>query len=116
GWRPATGCATPAIDAAQPLAACRSGPEGLPVDHPDRRLRIARAGSDPDWRDSVQSIQILARQLDIERPDVLLQPIDAPRAGDRHDVLALCEDPGERQLRRRTALLARHRLHGIHEL
>src|SRR5262245_27367389 len=48
--------------------------------------------------------EVLGRQLDIERADVLLETLDAPSAGDRDDVVALREHPGERELRRGHAL------------
>src|ERR671930_2146723 len=43
--------------------------------------------------------EVLGGQLDVERADVLLETLDAPGAGDRDDVVALREHPGERELR-----------------
>src|SRR5205807_1630480 len=54
-------------------------------------------------------------ELHLERADVFLEVADPPRAGNRHDVLALREHPGKRQLRRRAVLLARQLPHLIDE-
>src|SRR5256885_15796863 len=51
--------------------------------------------------------EVLGVELHLERADVFLEVADPPRAGNRHDVLALREHPGKRQLRRRAVLLAR---------
>ena len=45
------------------------------------------------------------RQLDLGGGRVLLEVLDALRARDRHDVLALVQQPRERQLRRRAVEL-----------
>src|SRR5919197_4452927 len=44
--------------------------------------------------------EVRGGQLDVERADVLLETLDAARAGDRDDVVALREHPGESQMRR----------------
>src|SRR4051794_35844911 len=49
--------------------------------------------------------EVLARQLDVARRPVLLEVGDALRAWDRHDVVALRQDPGERELPGGDALL-----------
>ena len=52
-----------------------------------------------------QPVDIGRRELDRDRPDVLLQVGDAARARDRRDVLTLREDPGEGELGRSAAFV-----------
>src|SRR5689334_17173626 len=46
---------------------------------------------------------------------VLVEAFDAARAGDRHDVLAAMQQPGERELRGRAAACLRERGDRVHE-
>lgn len=50
-------------------------------------------------------LDLLLRDMHLERPDILLHILDPLRAGDRYDVVALRRQPRERQLARRAALL-----------
>ena len=50
-------------------------------------------------------LDLLLREMHLERPDILLHILDLLRAGDWYDVLTLCRQPRERQLARRAALL-----------
>ena len=53
---------------------------------------------------------IVRGQLHPQRADILVQPPRVPRARDRHHVRPLRQHPGQRELRRRAALLLRDRL------
>jgi hypothetical protein len=55
-------------------------------------------------RDLVDATQIDLAQMHVERVYVLLQVLAAFSAGDRDDIVALREHPGERELRGRAAL------------
>ena len=48
--------------------------------------------------------QIVRGQREVGRAEVLLQPVQLGRAGDRHDPRLLRQQPGERDLRRRRPL------------
>src|SRR5689334_22706202 len=54
--------------------------------------------------DRRQGRQLAGSEAQLGRGGVLFQPLAAARAGDRHDVLSLGEQPGERDLRRRAVL------------
>src|SRR5918997_6904138 len=53
----------------------------------------------------IDTAQVVFSERHIACRKVLLEVLPAPRAGDRHDVLALSQDPGEGELSRRAALL-----------
>src|SRR3954469_23468047 len=59
--------------------------------------------------------QLLGCQVDVRAPGVLLEIAALLRPGDGDDVLALREGPGERELRRRRALLLGDLLHALDE-
>ena len=61
----------------------------------------------------VQPGDLVGGQRDVRRGDVRLQVLDAPRARDRHDVVTLGEQPGERDLRRRLPELGAELLVGL---
>src|ERR1700741_4485513 len=48
--------------------------------------------------DGVQPVELTRAQFDGVGADVLLDPFAAARSGDRHDVAALREQPGQRDL------------------
>ena len=73
------------------------------VAHHRRLIAIAGRGR-ARRRHRVERRQVVRRQLDVQRGEVLLQVRDPLRAGDRDDVLALRERPGDGQLCRRAAL------------
>jgi len=50
-------------------------------------------------------LDLLLRDMHLERLDILLHILELLRPGDRYDVLALRRQPRERQLARRAALL-----------
>ena len=54
----------------------------------------------------IQSFEFIRRQDHVNRAMVLLQTLYAAGTGDWYDILALREDPGESELRRRYALFA----------
>ena len=84
----------------------RSSPSGLP-------------GSACPWRRRAaprrEARDIGRRKLHVERADVLREPLLLLGSGDRHQVGALREHPGDRELRDRAALLLRHRLDLLRE-
>src|SRR5690349_12213336 len=49
----------------------------------------------------VDLAQVVRRQLDIRRGEVLLEPVQLRRTGDRYDPWLLREQPGQSDLRRR---------------
>ncbi len=63
----------------------------------------------------VESPELVVRQLDLERADVLLEVAAALRPGDRDHVVAAGVHPGKRELRRRHALLFRERTQLVRE-
>src|SRR2546422_7897138 len=77
----------------------------LPVDRPHSPFRVAVAGGDPFGRDAVDASQVGRSEMNGGGRDVLLQVAPPLGAGDGNDVLALREQPGERELRRRATLL-----------
>src|SRR6188472_1344494 len=68
------------------------------VAHHGRLVAIAGGGRS-GRRHRVERRQIVRRQLDVERGEVLLEVGDALRARDGDDVLALRQRPGDGQLR-----------------
>src|SRR5689334_18416910 len=79
-------------------------------------FRVARACSGA-WRDDlVDAREVLPREPHVESADILLQVLATLGAGDRHDVVALRQHPGERELRGRAALLPCHGLDLAHEV
>ena len=79
----------------------------LAVERRHTRRRITFAGRDAFRRDRVDGAEVLGAQRDVEGAQVLVEIRAALGAGDRDDALALRQHPGERELRRRAALLAR---------
>jgi hypothetical protein len=68
-------------------------------------VRVAVAG----WRaDRGEAGEVIRAQHEVGGGSVLLQPGDPPGAGDRHDVVALDEQPPERHLRWSRANLGRY--------
>jgi DNA helicase-2/ATP-dependent DNA helicase PcrA len=84
----------------------------LPFDHPHLRLGVMAAGRRGHV---VELLDLLLGQLDRVGGDVLLDPGDAPGAGDRRDVVALGEQPGDGDLRGRGAGLGRDGLDLLHQ-
>ena len=70
-----------------------------PSASPDSARRPRRPEETP-WRAPPDAHR---RQFDIERAERLGEPVAAARADQRHDVVALRRDPGDRDLRRRCA-------------
>jgi hypothetical protein len=77
------------------------------VQGPHRHLGVAGPSRDPLWRRLLDLHQLIGCQGDAEGLGVLLEARAALRARDRHDVLAAREEPGERELGRRTTLRRR---------
>ena len=63
---------------------------------------VALAGG---WREVVQALDLLGAQLDAVGARVFLDTGDPLGAGNRRDVLALCEQPGQSDLCRRCSRL-----------
>ena len=70
------------------------------------RVRIAVAGGDTGRERRGQRRQMRLGQLHIDRAERFVEAVPPPRADQRHDVVALRRDPGDRDLRRRGADLA----------
>src|SRR5204863_1250433 len=62
------------------------------------------------------ALQILRRQLHLQRVEILVDALLALGSRDRDDVLALREQPREYELRRRALLLHRDLLEALHDL
>ena len=62
---------------------------------------VARAGGGARRKCVGERRQMRRRQFDVERAERLRQPVASARADQRHDVVALRGDPGDRDLRRR---------------
>src|SRR5438270_13176855 len=86
-----------------------AGPHALtsPVDQPHSGLRVASARGDALRSDGVDPREITLAQGDAGRLGVLFEPGALLRAGNRHDVVPPGQEPGQRQLRRRTTLFPR---------
>src|SRR5688572_7393709 len=88
----------------------------LQIDRLHERLGITEAGH-RTRRDGVRDPRhLVRRQPHLERAEVFLEPVATLGAGDRHDVAAASEQPGERQLPRRAAVLAGKLLHLLDEI
>src|SRR5690606_5706254 len=80
-------------------------------------FRVAQPGSDPLWRDRIEPVQVLPRQVDLDCRDVLREALEAARAGDWNDVPPPGEHPGQCELGRRAPpLLLRHLTNRIDQL
>ena len=67
-------------------------------------LRVPRAFGRDLRGGAVDLAEVVGRELDVGRGDVLLQAVQLRRAGDRDDPRLLGEQPGERDLRGRCVL------------
>jgi hypothetical protein len=72
-----------------------------PVEQIHHRLWITRPGKGVFRRDFVDPREISSGKIDVERTDIFLQIFAPFGAGHWHNVFALCQHPGERELRRR---------------
>src|SRR5262245_8893644 len=71
------------------------------------RFLLIPAALDRDLRHSgVHFTEIIRCEFDRNSPDVLVKALKLPAAGDRHDPRLLCEQPGQRDLRRRRTFLS----------
>src|SRR5262249_35231441 len=76
--------------------------------HATRRITGAGCGADRDHLGDC--LGLFRRERDLQRAEVLPQPVDALGPGDRQHVVALRQQPGEAKLRHRAALVRRDRL------
>src|SRR5438094_2855731 len=88
----------------------------LEVDALQRIGRIAQARARAGRCDIRDARHVGGRKPDLERVEVLVDALLPLRPRDRHDVLALREEPCEHELRRRALLLRRHLLEALHDL
>src|SRR5580658_779597 len=77
--------------------------QSSPFDHPHLLLIVVRTRG---WREFVEPVDLRSAQLDSVRSHVLLDPGLAFRAGNRGDVVALGQEPGQSNLTRRHAELS----------
>ena len=70
----------------------------LAVHQADHLLRIAQPGSGTDRESLIDSAEITCCETHVERADILFQIFPPLGAGDRHNVFALSQHPGQRQL------------------
>ena len=73
-------------------------------------LDIARSRGGAGGQRLCDPRDVLGGERNLQRPQILIEIFAPLRAGNGHDVLALREHPGQRELRRRAALLARNAL------
>src|SRR5437016_13426104 len=88
----------------------------LRVDAAHPALGVAAAGRRPLGRDLADALQVARGQHDLHGAGVLLEVAPPLGAGDRYDILALRQQPGEGELRRSAALLPRDRFHPRHQV
>src|SRR5688500_17201397 len=88
----------------------------LCVDGLHRLFGVSRSSGGALGRDTLDVTQFILRQRDIQRAEVFLEELPALRSRDRNDVLALRQQPGERELRWRATLLAREVLDAAHQV
>src|ERR671912_3013135 len=95
---------SPGVVARLVATGLRSGPAAvshrylLGIDLGLRRCVVARTGHRARIDEVVETRDRLRIQLDRRPVRVLLEVVEACGAGNRHDVLASCEQPRERQL------------------
>src|ERR1700722_11624605 len=87
---------------AQSVPTITRGLDSSPFDHPHLLLIVVRTRG---RRKFVEPVDLLGAQLDPVRGYVLLDPGHALRAGNRSDVVALGQEPGQRNLTRRRSEL-----------
>src|SRR2546426_425213 len=109
---PAAG--SPSIAATTQRRAKRARLLGVDTAHP--ALGVAAAGRRPLGRDLADALQVARGQHDLHGAGVLLEVAPPLGAGDRYDILALRQQPGEGELRRSAALLPRDRFHPRHQV
>jgi hypothetical protein len=68
------------------------------VDHLRHGLGVAVADDGDGGRSGVDLGQVVSGELHVGGAEVLLEPLDPPGAGNRHDPRLLGEQPGERDL------------------
>src|ERR1051325_148024 len=88
---------------------------GSQVDALHPRLGVAQARRRVARDRAIDAPQLFGSESHLRGPGVLLDVAAAFRSGNRDDILALRQDPGERELRRGTLLFPRHRLHRVGE-
>src|SRR6266550_3032836 len=91
-------------------------PEPSAINHRHRPVGITGPCKGLVWRDFIDAREILAGKSNIERSDIFLQIFAPFRAGNRDDVVALRENPGKGQLRRRALFLVRDFFDAFHEI
>ncbi len=79
-------------------------------------LGITRSRCKAGWRSFIEPAQIILAQLDFEGPQILFEPLSALSSRNGHDIRALGQEPGQRQLGRRTLLAAGNILQFLHKL
>src|SRR5712671_649261 len=70
-------------------------------------LGVARAPDRDRGRSAFDLGEVVPRQLDIRRAEVLLEPVELCGTGNRHDPRLLPEEPRDRDLRESRVLLFR---------
>ena len=83
-----------------PLSMTIIGTGALRIDEVHHVFGVALAGSCSEGEDFVQAAQFVGAQFHVQRADIFLEIFAALGAGDGHDVVALRQHPGQRQLRR----------------
>src|ERR1700760_2803020 len=74
----------------------KNGRPGLAVD--GGHVGVSVAGGGTVRRDFIQTLEFVIAQLDAGGGDILLKIIQVFGAGDWHDVIALVQNPSQRQL------------------
>ena len=102
--------AGPPRPAAERAVSRAGGRRRLPAHRSHARLRVPRAGGRLAGHRLVQGREVARGERQVRRREVLVEVAPALGAGDRHDVLAAGQDPGQRELRRRAAFAPRQRI------
>jgi hypothetical protein len=79
------------------------------------RLDISGSRGGAGGQRLADSRDFLGREGNLQRPQILVEIFSPLRAGNGHDVLALREHPGQRELRRSAPLLARESFDAIEQ-
>src|SRR5690349_18128273 len=88
----------------------------LAVDRFHSALVVALARRGARRQNLIEALEVGVGQLHVHRADILVEILDVLGAGDRNDVIALREHPGESELRGGAALLLGHRFDLADEL
>ena len=99
-----------------PSASCKNlSVFALPVDGLHPGFAVVFACGNPFWGYLFDPVEVFARELDVHGGEVLFEAFAAPDSRDGADVVALMEQPRQRELPWRYAFLRGEFPHPVHE-